>query len=311
MKAIKESWTLIQHASHITLLSHNDPDADGMSACTALAYILERKGKKVETIYPNQPEFPLQRQPSHVLIAQHRQTPDLILIVDTARLERAYYPQEFAKVPLINIDHHRSNNIKGVFNFVNPDAASACEELFTLIDAWDTSLIDRTVAENLLCGILYDSQIFQTSSTTERTLEIALRLMQHGANLFNLKEELTASKNPHIIELWSKILATVKLSPSKKSAWVCITQSDMKAANAKFSSLVGLNNFISQICGIDVTSTFYETDKGTVKVSLRSKITDVNTLAAQCGGGGHKNAAGITLAESFDEVVKKVTALLP
>jgi bifunctional oligoribonuclease and PAP phosphatase NrnA len=311
MKEIKESWALIQHASHITLLSHNDPDADGMSACTALAYILERTGKNVETIYPNQPEFPLRRQPSTILIAQHRQAPDLIIIVDTARVERAYYPHEFAQIPLINIDHHRSNNIKGLFNFVNPDAASACEELFTIIHAWDATLIDRYVAENLLCGILHDSQIFQTSSTTKRTLEIALNLMQRGANLFELKEELTSSKNPHIIELWSKILATVKLSPSKKSSWVCITQSDMKAANAQLSSLVGLNNFISQICGIDVTSTFYETDKGTVKVSLRSKITDVNAFAAQFGGGGHKHAAGITLTEPFDMAVKKVTALLP
>ncbi len=311
MKEIKESWELIQHAAHITLLSHNDPDADGMSACAALSYILERKGKKVETIYPNQPEFPLQRHPSHVLINKHSQIPDLIIIVDTARCERAYYPQEFAQIPLINIDHHRSNNIKGLFNFVNPEAASACEELFIIMNAWDESLIDRTVAENLLCGILYDSQIFQTASTTERTLEIALNLMQKGANLFELKEELTSSKNPHVIELWSKILATVKISPSKKSAWVCITQSDLQATQSKFSSLVGLSNFISQISGIDVTSTFYETDKGTVKVSLRSKITDVNALAAQCGGGGHKHAAGITLAQPFDDVVKKVTALLP
>ncbi|MFA6263999.1 MAG: DHH family phosphoesterase [Candidatus Babeliales bacterium] len=310
MKDLKEAWALIQHASHITLLTHNDPDADGMSACAALSHVFENIGKKIETIYPNQPEFPTERQARTILINKHVQKPDLIIIVDTARFERAYFPQEFSSIPLINIDHHTSNNIKGLFNFVNPDAASACEELFVILHAWNEPLVDLYVAQSLLCGTLYDSQVFQTSSTTDRTLAVALELMHRGANLFEIKNELLSSKNPQIIALWSKILATVTLSPSKTAAWVLIRQSDMKELGAKPSSLVGINNFLGQICGIDVTAIFYETETGEIKVSLRSKITDVNALAQRFGGGGHKYAAGVRLEKPFDTVVAEVTKLL-
>jgi bifunctional oligoribonuclease and PAP phosphatase NrnA len=310
IKEIKESWALIQHATHITLLTHNNPDGDGMSACAALAHALKNNGKKVETIYPTHPEFPTERQADNVLINKRQQNPDLIIIVDTARFQRAYFPQEFTTIPLINIDHHMSNNIKGLFNFVNPAAASACEELFVIMASWDESLIDRYVAESLLCGILYDSQVFQTSSTSDRTLAIALELMHRGANLFDIKNELLSSKNPHIIALWSKILATVTLSPSKTAAWILIRQSDMKEVGAKPPSLVGINNFLSQICGIDVTALFYETETGVIKISLRSKITDVNALAQRFGGGGHKHAAGAIIEKPFDVVVNEVTSFL-
>jgi phosphoesterase RecJ-like protein len=310
MKDLKEAWMLIQHANHITLLTHNDPDADGISACAALSHALENIGKKIETIYPNHPEFPIERQARNVLTNQHRQKPDLIIIVDTARFERAYFPQAFASIPLINIDHHTSNNIKGLCNFVNPAAASACEELFVIMHAWNESFIDLYVAQSLLCGILYDSQVFQTSSTTDRTLAIALELIHRGANLFEIRNELLSSKNPQIIALWSKILATVTLSPSKTAAWVLIRQSDMKELGAKPPSLVGINNFLSQICNIDVTAIFYETETGEIKVSLRSKVTDVNALAQRFGGGGHKYAAGIRIGKQFDTVVNEVTQLL-
>lgn len=54
---VKQAWQLIEKAQKITLLSHQNPDADGISACTALAHILEKMGKTIEAVYPSKPEF--------------------------------------------------------------------------------------------------------------------------------------------------------------------------------------------------------------------------------------------------------------
>ena len=40
---------------------------------------------------------------------------------------------------------------------------------------------------------------------------------------------------------------------------------------------------------------FIETDDGEIRVRLRSRFVQIETLAAKYGGGGHLNAAGATV----------------
>jgi nanoRNase/pAp phosphatase (c-di-AMP/oligoRNAs hydrolase) len=100
------AWKMIQEASKITFLTHYNPDADGVSACAALAHVAVQKGKQIEAIYPTEPKLFIKRQPEVVLINEHKQIPDLIIICDSANYERVYYPEVFTQIPSINIDHH-------------------------------------------------------------------------------------------------------------------------------------------------------------------------------------------------------------
>ena len=307
-RSVEQAWELINSSNTITLLTHSQPDGDGVSACAALDYILSRMGKKVETVYPTQPEFNFKRQPKKISINKHIQNPDLIITCDTANYERLYFPDFFKSVPLINIDHHTSNTLNGKFNFVNGESSSACEELYILLSAWDANVIDRHVAECLLFGILYDTQLFHTKSTNSKTLKIAATLMDQGASLFQLKTELLSNKSCNILMLWGKLLSRIKISPNKNAAWAVATQKELKEFGVEISSLIGFNNLMSQICDVDVTLFFYETEHGKTKVSLRSKITDVNAFAKQFGGGGHTNSAGILFNKPIEQVVKEVTS---
>ncbi len=307
---VKGAWHLIQQANTITLLTHYKPDADGMSACAALAHIFTGLGKEVETIYPTEAEVDYQRQGRPVRINTHTLTPDLLIACDTANYDRLYYPEAFKSIPLINIDHHISNSIKGTFNLVNGQAASTCEELLLIIKQWDSAFVDTYVAECLLFGILYDTQVFHTTSTTAKTLRIAADLIDCGANLFALKDELLCTKNPAIVKLWGDLLSSVTISPSGQAAWAVITQADLKRHKLELPALVGFSNFLAEISGVDVSIIFCEMDDGKTKVSLRSKTVDVNAIAAHFGGGGHKNASGMLSNLPIGQVVQEVTALL-
>ncbi|MCK4517589.1 DHH family phosphoesterase [Candidatus Babeliales bacterium] len=321
---ISGAWDLIEKAKTITLLTHRKPDGDGIGACGALEIVLERLGKMVvtkavetkavETVYPDAPEFEYKRQPCSVSIGKHTQVPDLLIACDTASYQQLYYPDEFKGIDLINIDHHVSNSLKGTFNFVDAQSSSACEVVFLLLSVWGEAfgktLIDKAVAEFLLSGILYDSQVFHTQSTTTRTLRVAADLVDYGVDLFQLKVELFSNKDPKVVQLWSKLLDRIEISKNGKACWTFIMQHDLKAEGLQVASLVGFNNFLASIAGIDVTLLFYETDDGKTKVSLRSKEYDVNKLAGKFGGGGHKHAAGILsdrlLGELMGEVVKSL-----
>lgn len=309
-KSMKQAWKLIKTSKKITLLTHSQPDGDGVSACAALDTILTRMGKQIETIFPNKPEFDFKRCPQNTLIDKHIQNPDLIISCDAANFDRLYFPTSFKSIPLINIDHHISNSLNGTFNFVNGQSSSACEVLYILLSSWNSSVIDKYVAECLLFGIIYDSQLFHIQSTTSTTLEISAKLMDCGANLFQLKTELISNKSYKILLLWGKILSNIKVSARKNAVWAIVTQQDLKDFGINISSLIGFNNLMSQICDIDITLFFYETEQGQTKVSIRSKITDVNKFANQFGGGGHTNSAGILCSKPITQVVEEITSKL-
>ena len=305
-QAIISVRMLIQKSKTITLLTHTRPDGDGVSACTALEHILNKQNKIVETIYPCLPEFDIKRQPKNILINRHTKIPDLIILCDTANYERAYYPEVFKAVPLINIDHHISNTISGTYNFVDDAYSSTCEGLFLILEALDKTMLDAYVAECLLFGILYDSLIFQTQATTAQTLRITASLMEYGAHLYDLKTELIANKNPQIIALWGKVMSSVQITSLGNAVFAIVTQKDLRDFGLRLTSLVGFHNFLSQVSTVDITALFYETESGQIKVSLRSKMADVNQIASKFGGGGHKNAAGFLSNHS----IKKVSSMV-
>lgn len=298
---IIRAWKLFAQANTITLLTHSRPDADGISACAALSYVACIMGKSVETIYPTKSELPIKRHGANVRINTHTLTPDLLIVCDTANYERFYYPQEFHEIPLINIDHHISNSINGTINFIKPESSSTCEMLTIILETWNSSWFDSYLAECLLMGILYDTQIFRIPSTTAETLRVAAMLMEYGASLFNLKTELLSHKNPAIISLWAKVLKSIEIIPEINTA-IAHVKKEYMVDNCAPSSLIGFNNFLSEISDVDVTLLIYDAEDGTTKVSLRSKVADVNALAHVYGGGGHKHASGI----ATDEKPKKV-----
>ncbi len=308
--SINRAWQAIQEAKKIILLTHQKPDADGISSCTALDHVLRGMGKVVQTIYPSPDESSLRRQPLDVRIASHTIDPDLLIACDTANYERLYFPEGFRQIPLINIDHHISNALKGIANIVNPESASTCEELFHLLMTWCPERVDAYVAECLLFGILYDTQVFHTQNTTVRSLTTAAACIEHGVNMFALSRELLAQQSPRFLPFWGEMLQKVGMDEQKQVLWLTVTQDELKARGLDMSALVGLNNFIAEASPIETTITLYESEQGNTKVSLRSKTRDVNKIAGLFGGGGHVRAAGALIKKPVHEAVKDLLAVI-
>jgi phosphoesterase RecJ-like protein len=301
------AWQDIQKAQKITFLTHQKPDADGISACAALSEVMQALGKSVETVYPSIAEGTFYAQPANVFVNEHHQVPNLLIACDTANYERLYFPEEFKTISLINIDHHVSNKITGTHNFIASDVSSTCELVYFLLQAWDKTQITTHVASTLLFGILYDSQVFHTQSTYPSTLRVAADLIDKGAQLFDLTMQLLCNKNPHIIAFWGHLMQNIGLSPQGTAAWAIIHQKDLTVHNLKLDSLIGFSNFLAQISGVDVAILLYETEDGMTKVSMRSKKTDVNQIAKKFGGGGHIYASGILSEVPIDELAQQLT----
>ncbi|MBQ8917761.1 MAG: bifunctional oligoribonuclease/PAP phosphatase NrnA, partial [Oscillospiraceae bacterium] len=93
-------------------------------------------------------------------------------------------------------------------------------------------------------------------------------------------------------------------------------QSAFEGLSVEESELEGLSNIPRQIEGVEVGVTVREQADGTCRISLRSSdFVDASEVCQRFGGGGHKRAAGCTLAmkpaEAGMAVVKAIGDYFP
>ena len=108
----------------------------------------------------------------------------IILGVPTrARIDRLYEQQAqmFEKIPVINLDFHRSNENYGAVNLIEPNASSLCEMLVALAESLQGGIIDGEIATSLLTGIMASTDRFTASHTTSKSLTVAAQMMAAGA----------------------------------------------------------------------------------------------------------------------------------
>jgi bifunctional oligoribonuclease and PAP phosphatase NrnA len=82
-----------------------------------------------------------------------------------------------------------------------------------------------------------------------------------------------------------------------------------RAAGGTYEDTEGLINLPLTVKEIEAV-VFFKQEKGDeYRVSLRSKgDVDINAIAKEYGGGGHKNASGCTISGPIEELQKALVA---
>jgi len=69
----------------------------------------------------------------------------------------------------------------------------------------------------------------------------------------------------------------------------------------------GIVNYAISIAGVEVAAFLRELPEGIIRLSLRSKgRIDVASVAVKLGGGGHENAAGVTLEGPLHRAMEQI-----
>ncbi len=234
---------------------------------------------------------------------------DLIVMVDTADLAllgQLYtdHVDLFSDVPILNIDHHISNNGYGQLQLIDPTAASATEVLYSWFlqqPDWKAR-ITPDMATLLLTGLITDTRSFQNPNTTPRSLEVAADLLERGACQQDIIQHIYKTKPLSTLRIWGRALNRIQMDMQTGVVWSAISREDLQEMEAHSKETHGiLDELISTIPGGDVYVLFTEVEEGGLKASMRSSAAiDASRLAGECfGGGGHPRAAGFRV-RSFD-----------
>ena len=305
---------LIDNAGHVLVVGHASPDGDCIGAVLALGHTLSRLGKGRTLVLPDPIAAYLDFLPGsgEVLIAPPTLPPaDLAIVPDCSDLERlgSLYADHAAlldAIPLINIDHHVSNRLFGQINVVDQGAAAVCEQLFFLLPALDVS-IDLAIATCLLTGLVTDTQAFRTPSTTPRSLKVAGALMEVGAPLTEIADQVYHSKPLATLRLWG--LALSQLEEAGGVIWTQLNEEMLRQSGASWHDSEALVSLLSSVHSAHAALLFKEMPGGVVRVSLRSAgKVNVAAVAEQFGGGGHLGAAGCSLSAPLPVAKKLVVS---
>lgn len=324
-----QAMALIQGARRILICSHRKPDGDAIGSLLGLGWALDALGKEVTLACADAPENTLATLPGAERIIQDlaplysldRALPwDLGIVVDASGLDRLGILYEahqdlFAALPLIDFDHHVTNDRFGVANVVDPHAASTTEVLTLLLGRMGVTP-DVPTATCLLAGLFTDSLSFQTESTTPRTLRVAADLVECGAPLSALAFQLFRQRPRANAILYSKALGTLQFAAGGRIAWVEVTREMVESAGTG-ADAGGLSGFCGSIQGVDVGFQLEEGADGKIYSGLRSQSVDVAAIAAEFGGGGHVRAAGChfpppaTIADARAKLLPAIERRLP
>ncbi len=292
----------IESAQSIVIFAHVNPDGDTLGTMSALNLVLKNNfdkdsvmvaGGKIPEIYKFLPNTDKMKYANEI---EKDRVFDLAIAVDIAakdRMAEALPIFERAKTKM-NLDHHKTNNNYGDVNFVRADAACAGEVLFDLVEELGLK-IDEKTAEALYTSILTDTGSFKYENTKAITLKKAAKLIDYGANPSKITRFCYESKPKPMALLQADSITNANFIENDKIAYVCLTDKDLARFNAEKDHTEGIVEELRRIVTTEVACVMKEVDENTVKVSLRSKNTDVSLIASAFGGGGHTFAAGCVI----------------
>lgn len=294
--------------------SHTAPDGDNVGSCIGLTKFLKKMGKKAyyvlddyfpqnlsfvyntEKIYSSQEIGSLIKNADYVLAA-----------LDCGDIKRLEIDENIVSNAhlLVNIDHHKSNNLFGNINYVKDDASSTCELIYDILKQTDDSLIDYEIAMALYTGLVTDTGNFMYESARESSFTMAADLLSRGIDKQKIVRNIFQSDSFNYVKLISDVTST--LDKQGKIAYMLLEQQMLEKHDVDYSDTESLVNIAVNIDEVELGILFKEKEENLIKVSFRSKQwANVNEIAKKFGGGGHERASGCSINASMQEAVTMV-----
>jgi phosphoesterase RecJ-like protein len=307
---------IIRNARSLALACHIGPDGDALGSMLGFGIAAASAGKQVVASFGAPFVVPdnLAFLPTSILVPPQEfpEAPEVMISFDAGSLDRLgeLAPAAGKAGKAIVIDHHVTNEGFGDVEIIDPAAAATGELVSQLITTLGWPLTPE-IATCIHTALVTDTGRFQYSNTRPQTLELAALMVAAGADPAEISRHVYDEAPFGYLKVAGLALGRAELDAANGVVSAYVTQSDLDEAGIDWGDIDNLINTVRLAVEADVAVLGKVHDDGRVKLSLRSRgATDVGSLAAAMGGGGHRLAAGVTyageVADAFEEVRKRV-----
>jgi bifunctional oligoribonuclease and PAP phosphatase NrnA len=292
--------------------THENPDGDALGSILAMELALDQLGK--DAVLYLSGATPLPQEYDFMALDGLTRTPPadaserVVIALDCANERRlGPDPDLLARAPLvIDIDHHHDNTRFGDVNVVVPDASSTGEILHELFAELGVELTPE-IAESLYIALVTDTGRFQYANTTPKTLRLAAELVEAGANVHRVFQDVYENVAFAKLKLLARALEKARVYEGGRMIVSDLERDDFTAAGAAEPFSEGIIDFLRAVEGTELVALIREppTQNGPKRrISLRTRAEDidVSAIARKSGGGGHRQAAGFSSEATVEEI---------
>jgi phosphoesterase RecJ-like protein len=303
----------IRSHDRFLVTTHENPDGDALGSILAMKLALEQLGKDgflyLSGLIPLPREYAFMSLDGVSRTAPEDAAERVVLALDCANERRiGPDPALLEAAPLvIDVDHHHDNSRFGDVNLVVADASSTGEILYDLFRELGIELTPE-IAEALYIAVVTDTGRFQYTNTTPKALRMAAELVEAGANVHQVFQDVYENVAFAKIKLLARALERARVYEGGRLIVADLARDDFAAAGAEEPFAEGIIDYLRAVEGAEIVALIREppTQNGpTRRVSLRTRAEgiDVSAIARKSGGGGHRQAAGFSSEASTDEIV--------
>ena len=312
LKAIADA---LQRHGRFLVVTHENPDGDALGSLLALSLALRQLGKDAVMYLPGQTPLPQEYafMPLDDLV---REPPDdaaerVLLAVDCAKEDRIGDESVLSAAPLVlDIDHHHDNTRFGDLNLIVADASSTGEVLRDVFAELGVELTPE-LAEPLYIALVTDTGRFQYANTTPKSLRLAAELVEAGADVHAVFQEVYESVEFAKLKLLARALGRAEVLEGGRIVVSHLLRTDFADVGAAEPYSEGIIDYLRAVEGAELAALIREQLHGSPRAhkgSLRSSIDelDVSVIARSFGGGGHRQAAGFSSDAPLEEIVERI-----
>jgi len=305
----KEILTAAEKYNSICILTHKNPDGDGLCAALALQEIFSFINIKADIVLEEQaPEiYDFLDCNNRTKIFYNHMIYDFLIILDCHEEERIGIcsPLIPTAKKIITVDHHINQTlIPGSFNFIDPKSVSVGA---TLYQTFEKEMDDLPAESSLYCAkaiytsIINDTDNFVNANTDIETFLICSKLMKYGIIPGDITEHFLLSKPTNELKFAGEALSTIEIFEDGKVLFLHSTR-EMMIRNDLIGKDPSLVRWVKGAKGVQVVISMQEVNSNRYRLSLRSNFIDVNKIAVKYGGGGHKKASGCEIKGTREDL---------
>jgi len=310
----------IEKYDKIGLLTHENPDGDGLSTCLALKEIIEAMGKQADIVLEEPPIESLgflEAEKRTILIKGILSYPLILLVDSQSRNRLGSCGSLLDKAELIiAIDHHlenseirsenKKNGIRDVDLLYNkPHTVSAGAIIFRTLQKEILQLPEdkrRYCVTAIYVSVINDTNNYTNKNTDAEVFSLAAELARMGILPYEVTAKFLYKRSVSYYRFIGQALSTIRTVADGRVLFFHSTQKMLSDNNLNIDATSKITNWVKKPVGVEVVVYFRELERDRYRLSLRSENLDVNKIAVKYGGGGHRVAAGCEICGKLEYI---------
>lgn len=305
---------LDQH-SFFFIVGHKEPDGDCISSCLGIAGILDSLGKEYQLLsagpFKRNEVIKWQDKFSNVMEFQdsEERSKSGLIICDCCELSRlGEIDGDLKGMDTFIIDHHKTGSIiENAKGYINGEAP-ACAYLVQIFYELIIGPIPKALAEILFFGLCTDTGFFRFLTDNSASVFMAAsRLVSYGADPRNTYIEINSGKPYSTRKLLGVLLNKAERYLDGRLVITYESLEDTKKFGQEGRDSDALYQMLLSSKGVEAVVFLRQDTATTCTGGFRSQDKiDVSVVAAKFGGGGHKNASGMSCNGRVETLIPQV-----